>query len=153
MSLSKLYEFSLSKIREEFIQSLRVGDMIEFDKLLPYIIDSGIDFKTGSSDTSLAMACLYSTSDVSKSKVNTLMAIKLIENGADVNSTSNDGDTPLIYASSSKHNYDLVKYLLEHGADPTKANNFNVLPFDRSSDTKIKNLLQSYMRKMVDEQR
>lgn len=45
----------------------------------------------------------------------------LIENGADVNISDNEGWTPLMRAASSK-NIDLVRLLMSNGADPRKMN-------------------------------
>jgi ankyrin repeat protein len=40
----------------------------------------------------------------------------LINNGADVNASGNDGDTALMWASWNGH-YDIAKLLIDHGAD------------------------------------
>jgi ankyrin repeat protein len=43
----------------------------------------------------------------------------LLENGANVNESDNDGSTPLMFAAQHGYN-DIVRLLLEKGADPAR---------------------------------
>jgi len=55
-------------------------------------------------------------------------AIELLESGADVDATQDDGTTPLHWAAY-KLDADLVRMLLEHGAKPNVENLFGTTPF------------------------
>ena len=74
------------------------------------------------------------------------LAIKKIENGADVNAKDNDGDTPLIWASCEGHT-EIVKLLLAHGADVNTKDNDGGTPLYYASSRgyiEVVNLLKQY---------
>ena len=54
-----------------------------------------------------------------------------VENKADVDAKTSDGDTPLHYAAklSPTVGDDICRYLIENGADPSVKSNFSGTPF------------------------
>lgn len=119
MSLVKLYEFSLDKIREEiinFIEDYKDKNLPlkRFYELLPYITDSGINFTFSYSGlleyTLLILASKEGVVEIVKS---------LIENGANVNSQNSTGMAPLHYSSYyPESNYvKLSQLLIDSGAN------------------------------------
>jgi ankyrin repeat protein len=64
-------------------------------------------------------------------EVDVEMAMLLIDKGADVNATQQNGKTPLILATEARQ-IDIVRALLAKGADPNKASNNHATPLSAS---------------------
>ncbi|ELT88636.1 hypothetical protein CAPTEDRAFT_47865, partial [Capitella teleta] len=69
----------------------------------------------------------------------------LVTNGANVDTSDHDGDTPLHMASIRKHP-SIVNYLLENGADPNAINNEGNTPYHYAIWNEQKQLADSLLK-------
>lgn len=90
-----------------------------------------IDVKNNFEDNALLNAC---------SKTNSLVAIPLLEAGANIHAKDKDDNTPLHWAVRAR-NKEIIRQLLARGADKTVHNQFGQTPIDHANDD-TKELLQ-----------
>jgi len=69
----------------------------------------------------------------------------LVENGADINASSQDNTTALMLAATSEK-LDVVNYLLEHGANVDKKNNADKTALDLAKEGKVEEYAEAAIK-------
>lgn len=163
------YEYQYKKIIKFILKfKLNIKDILNFDKFhfitdletIQLLINSGIDVNAKSKYNYENTYIFYVFNDIPLAKLlidnganinitnkegetplhcikNSEMAQFLIDNGADINIRSIYGTTPLHHA----HNVQIAKILIDNGADVNAKNNYNRTPLHFTHNIEIAQLL------------